>query len=237
MTGPTRCDLLVVGAGYTGLWTALHAARRYPGARIVVVDAHRVGGAASGRNGGFVEASLTHGAENGRTRWPAEFDQLDALGRHNLDGMQTEIGDLGLDVEWERPGMLTVATEPHRVQWLRQAAADGEGTSLDQDATLEQVASPTYRGALFTPDTCALVHPGKLASELARACTDDGCPSTNTPRPATSPPTPRDVGLEPRPARFTPTESCWAPTPSPAWSPATGFTPFRSGTTCSPPNR
>jgi glycine/D-amino acid oxidase-like deaminating enzyme len=174
LTGPTRCDLLIVGAGYTGLWTALHAARRHPGARIVIVDAHRVGGAASGRNGGFVEASLTHGAANGRTRWPEEFTQLDALGRDNLDGMQAEIGDLGLDVEWERPGMLTVATEPHQVQWLRQSAAAGEGTFLDRGAIREQVESPTYRAALFTPDTCALVHPGKLASELARACTEAG---------------------------------------------------------------
>jgi len=68
------CDLLVVGGGYTGLWTALHAAERNPGASVVVIEAERLGWAASGRNGGFVDASLTHGAENGKSRWPEEFD-------------------------------------------------------------------------------------------------------------------------------------------------------------------
>ena len=74
---PLTCDLLVVGGGYTGLWTALHAAERNPGARVVLIEAERVGWAASGRNGGFVDASLTHGAQNGKTRWPDEFDQLE----------------------------------------------------------------------------------------------------------------------------------------------------------------
>lgn len=182
LPGPTRCDLLVVGAGYTGLWAALHAARRHPGAQITVIDAERAGWAASGRNGGFVEASLTHGLENGRSRWPDEYAQLEALGRENLDGMQAEIRELGLDVEWERTGMLSVATEPHQIPWLQKAAADGEGIFLDEDTVRAQVASPTYRAGLFAADTCALVHPGKLASELARACTEAGvCIYEHTP--------------------------------------------------------
>src|ERR1700712_1580279 len=91
------CDLLVVGGGYAGLWTALHAAQRDPDRRIVLIDAHRIGWAASGRNGGFVEASLTHGRENGKTRWPNEIEQLDVMGLENLDGMQAEISRLGLE--------------------------------------------------------------------------------------------------------------------------------------------
>ncbi|MET0898245.1 MAG: FAD-dependent oxidoreductase [Mycobacterium sp.] len=174
LSAPLRCDLLVVGAGYTGLWTALHAAQRNPGARIVVIDSERVGWAASGRNGGFVEASLTHGAENGKSRWPDELAELDALGLENLDGMQADIKDLGLDVEWERTGMLAVATEPHQVAWLREAADAGEGRFLDRDAVRAQVKSPTFLAGLFEADTCAIVHPAKLALELARACTDLG---------------------------------------------------------------
>jgi glycine/D-amino acid oxidase-like deaminating enzyme len=174
LSAPLRCDLLVVGAGYTGLWTALHAAQRNPGARITVIDAERVGWAASGRNGGFVEASLTHGAENGRNRWPDELSELNALGLENLDGMQSDINALGLDVDWERAGMLAVATEPHQVQWLRDAAGDGDGSFLDREAIRAQVNSPTYLAALFEPDTCAIVHPAKLALELARACAEAG---------------------------------------------------------------
>ncbi|MDT5074607.1 MAG: hypothetical protein QOH82_3927, partial [Mycobacterium sp.] len=114
LSQPLACDLLVVGGGYAGLWTALHAAQRDPDQRIVLIDAYRVGWAASGRNGGFVEASLTHGKENGKTRWPNEIEQLDVMGLENLDGMQAEIERLGLDVEWQRTGMLAVATEPHQ---------------------------------------------------------------------------------------------------------------------------
>ncbi|MGZ5365517.1 MAG: FAD-dependent oxidoreductase, partial [Mycobacterium sp.] len=50
LTAPVTCELLVVGGGYTGLWTALHAAERYPDRRIVLIEANRIGWAASGRN-------------------------------------------------------------------------------------------------------------------------------------------------------------------------------------------
>lgn len=172
--GPVTADLLVVGGGYTGLWSALHAARRHPDRRVVLIEADRIGWAASGRNGGFVDASLTHGYENGKSRWPDELETLEAMGVENLDGMQDEIAELGLDVEWERTGMLAVATEPHQVEWLRDAAADGQGTFLDQGQVRAEVNSPTYRAGLFTADTCAIVNPAKLVFELARACRDAG---------------------------------------------------------------
>ncbi|KUH67290.1 FAD-dependent oxidoreductase [Mycolicibacterium novocastrense] len=174
LTKPVTCDLIVVGGGYTGLWTALHAARRDPGQRIVLIEANRVGWAASGRNGGFVDASLTHGAANGKARWPNEFDVLEAMGLANLDGMQAEIAELGLDTDWQRTGTLTVATEPHQVEWLRRAAADGEGRFLDTSAVRDEVASPTYLAGLVDADSCAIVHPAKLVFELARACQNAG---------------------------------------------------------------
>jgi glycine/D-amino acid oxidase-like deaminating enzyme len=174
LTAGLSCDLLVVGGGYAGLWTALHAVERNPGARVVLIEAERVGWAASGRNGGFVEASITHGAENGKSRWPTEFDQLEKLGLANLDGMQADIGKYAMAVDWERTGMLTVATEPHQVEWLREGAAEGDEQFLDQAAVRAQVDSPTYRAGLFAPDTCAIVHPARLVFELARACTEAG---------------------------------------------------------------
>ena len=142
-SGPVTCDLLVIGGGYAGLWSALHAARRHPDRRIVLIEADRIGWAASGRNGGFVDASLTHGYENGKTRWPNEIDALEAMGVENLDGMQSEIAELGLDTEWQRTGMLSVATEPHQVEWLEQAAADQHGQLLDQAQVRSEVHSPT----------------------------------------------------------------------------------------------
>jgi glycine/D-amino acid oxidase-like deaminating enzyme len=179
LTGATTCDLLVVGGGYAGLWTALHAAQR--GAAVVLIEAERLGWAASGRNGGFVEASLTHGAENGKSRWPHEFDQLEKLGMANLQGMQNDIAAHGMSVDWERTGMLSVATESHQIEWLRLMAADGRGEFLDVESVRAQVNSPTYQAGLFAADTVALVHPARLVFELARACAEYG--STNTRRP------------------------------------------------------
>ncbi|MBB5160877.1 glycine/D-amino acid oxidase-like deaminating enzyme [Mycobacterium sp. AZCC_0083] len=174
LSSSTTCDLLVVGGGYTGLWTALHAAQRNPDQRIVLIEADRIGWAASGRNGGFVEASLTHGLANGKTRWPNEIDRLTEMGIENLDGMQDEIARLGLDVEWQRTGMLAVATEPHQVEWLQEAADKGEGSFLGRADVQSEVHSPTYLAGLFEPDTCAIVHPAKLALELSRACAEAG---------------------------------------------------------------
>ena len=168
-----NCDLLVVGGGYTGLWTALHAAQRYPGQRVVLIEAERLGWAASGRNGGFVEASITHGAANGKSRWPGEFDELERLGVANLEGMAADIDSHGMKVDWEPTGMLTVATEPYQVEALREGAADGEGEFLDEHAVRAQVDSPTYRAGLFSP-TCAIVNPTRLVAELARAASELG---------------------------------------------------------------
>src|SRR5690242_17700869 len=70
LDGTRDADLTVVGGGYCGLWTALLAKRRNPSAHVVLLEAELIGWAASGRNGGFAEASLTHGEENGRSRWP-----------------------------------------------------------------------------------------------------------------------------------------------------------------------
>src|ERR1700759_867148 len=77
-------DLCVVGGGYSGLWTAIRAKERDPGRDVVLLEGNRVGWAASGRNGGFCAASLTHGRANGQDRWPDEIDTLDRLGLDNL---------------------------------------------------------------------------------------------------------------------------------------------------------
>ncbi|MGA9375938.1 MAG: FAD-dependent oxidoreductase [Mycobacterium sp.] len=174
LTGTVSCDLVVVGGGYTGLWAALHAAERNPDQKIVLIEANRIGWAASGRNGGFVDASLTHGSGNGKSRWAEEFETLEAMGLQNLDGMAADIDRLGLDVQWQRTGMLSVATEAHQIDWLVESAAAGEGIFLDQTQVREEVASPTYRAGLFAKDTCAIVHPAKLAVELARSCREAG---------------------------------------------------------------
>lgn len=167
-------DLVIVGGGYTGLWSALLAVQRDPGIRVAVLESATIGSAASGRNGGFVEASLTHGEANGRDRWPAEFDTLQRLGYDNLDAIEKSVVELGLECDFERNGVLSVAVEDYQVQELRQQPADPGITYLDQAAVRGQVNSPTYLAGAWSTRDAATVHPAKLAAELARLCARNG---------------------------------------------------------------
>ncbi|WP_307794727.1 FAD-dependent oxidoreductase [Leifsonia sp. TF02-11] len=174
VSGDLSCDLAVVGGGYSGLWTALLAKRENPDARVVLLEGRRIGWAASGRNGGFCEASLTHGDENGRSRFPEEFDVLQRLGMKNLDEIEAAVAELSLDAEFERNGAIDLATEPHQVEWLREAAEGPDARFLDAAAVQAEVHSPTYLGGLLRTRDSALVHPAKLARALARACAAAG---------------------------------------------------------------
>jgi glycine/D-amino acid oxidase-like deaminating enzyme len=176
LSGDHRADLVVVGAGYTGLWTALLAKERTPDAKVVVVEAQRAGWAASGRNGGFCEASLTHGRENGMARWPKEMPTLERLGLANLDAIEASEARYGMDFQFERTGQLSPAVEPHQVEWLKEWAAEGEEgvVYLDEAEVQASIHSPTYLAAVWEKDACGMVHPARLAAELARVAEDRG---------------------------------------------------------------
>ncbi|HEY9423782.1 MAG TPA: FAD-dependent oxidoreductase, partial [Microterricola sp.] len=178
LDGELTADLAIVGGGYTGLWSAVLAKQRNPGASVVLLEARRIGWAASGRNGGFCEASLTHGRENGENRWPEELEQLERLGLENLDEIEASSAELGMDFEFERNGAIDLAVEPHQVQWLRDAAEDAAGDDgtvfLDGEALRAEVNSPSYLAGLWHKRSSAILHPAKLAIELARVATEMG---------------------------------------------------------------
>jgi glycine/D-amino acid oxidase-like deaminating enzyme len=174
LTGPVTCDLAVVGAGYTGLWTALRARERDPSCDVVVVEADVAGGAASGRNGGFCSASLTHGLGNGLGRWPGEIATLERLGRANLDAIEDTLRRYGIDAEFERTGELSVATEEWQLAELTDLAERAGGDLLDAGAVRAEIDSPTYLGGRWDRDGVAMVHPAKLAWGLRQACLDSG---------------------------------------------------------------
>jgi glycine/D-amino acid oxidase-like deaminating enzyme len=177
LTGAETCDLLVVGGGYSGLWTALIAKERDPQRDVVLVEGREVGWAASGRNGGFCAASLTHGLSNGLTRWPDEIHKLEELGARNLDAIESAVARYSLDCEFERTGEIDVATEPHQAEelhdWYGELESQGlaDGTEfLDAEAVREQVASPTFLAGLYDSRGVAMLNPAKLAWGLKRAC-------------------------------------------------------------------
>lgn len=168
--GDVETDLVIVGGGYTGLWTAIQAKERRPGRRVVLLEGKRIGWAASGRNGGFCEASLTHGEENGARHLGDELAVVEQLAAENFSEFAQTLDRYGIDAEFEQSGMLTVATEPHQAREL-----GGSDATVLTGAGLERYArSPLYRAGVFEAEGIALVHPAKLAWGLARTAEELG---------------------------------------------------------------
>jgi glycine/D-amino acid oxidase-like deaminating enzyme len=145
----------------------------------VVLEGDRCGWGASGRNGGFVEASLTHGLENGLSRWPSEIDSLVRLGHENFSAIRDTLGSLAIDAAWDEAGVIEVATREHEVPWLAEAAATGrehgeQSVLLDREALRAEVNSPTYLAGLWHRDGNATVNPARLAWGLRDAALGQG---------------------------------------------------------------
>jgi glycine/D-amino acid oxidase-like deaminating enzyme len=179
LAGEQTCALAVIGGGFTGLWAALQAKEDDPGRDVVLLEQGAVADGATGRNGGFADASLTHGLPNGVERFPDEIGTLERLGRDNLAGIEQAIERHGIDCSWERPGYITVARTAHEVDELRgfvpvmrEHGLDADW--LDADRMRAEIASPTYIGGLLQRSEAALVDPARLAWGLRRACIELG---------------------------------------------------------------
>ena len=175
LSAAVGANLAVIGAGYSGLWTALLAKERDPGRDVVVLEAGTAGWAASGRNGGFCSASLTHGFDNGLTRFPDEMETLERLGRANLASIEEAVLTYGIDCGWERTGELIVATEDWQMRELTTsfdaAAARGHDVALlDREQVRAEVRSPRFVGGVWDRSGCAMVDPARLVWGLRRAC-------------------------------------------------------------------
>jgi len=170
----TVADLCIVGGGYTGLWAALHAKRAQPQRDVVLLEAATVGFGASGRNGGFLAGSLTHGTANGLARFAGEMEVLERLAAENFAALRADLEQHGIDCAYEDTGHLAVALEPHELEWLEEEAAllrrfGHEVELLDGEAVRREVASPTYLGGLWVRSGAALVDPARLATGLLDA--------------------------------------------------------------------
>ncbi len=175
LVGERLFDLCVVGGGYTGLWTALLAKERDPSRSVVVLEQEETGAGASGRNGGFCSASLTHGFTNGFRRFPKEIATLERMGRENLNAIEETLERYGIDCDFERTGELLVAVKPWQVKELAEEALlqNQMGDSiqiLNREEVRARVNSPTYLGGTFDPNGTALVDPARLVWGLERAC-------------------------------------------------------------------
>ncbi len=167
-------DLVVVGGGLTGLWAAILAKQRNPGDDVMLLEADRVASGGSGRSGGFLSESLTHGLAHGMRMWPDEVAGLASLARRNLREIEEFVRREDIRADLRLCGKTSVATEPHQVAELRDEAAlhDEHGIrAIFQGAggIRADVHSSTYRAGLRLPDSGGLVDPARLTRGLAEA--------------------------------------------------------------------
>lgn len=166
LRGAETAGLVVVGGGFCGLWTALLAKEREPERDVVLIEGKRIAWAGSGRSGGFVEESLTHGEDNGRRHFASELAQIEELARENFMELVATLDRYGIQADFEEHGVLSVATEPHQAAELRKA-----GAGLLEGAELaEFTRSPVVRAARMSSQRAGLVNPAKLAWGLRDAC-------------------------------------------------------------------
>lgn len=176
LDGSTTADVAILGAGFTGLWTAYALLERDPALRVVVLEREIAGFGASGRNGSWCAPDLNvsldtlvrrHGRE-------AAVATLDALA-HAVDEIGRVCVAEGIEADYVKGGALTVARGPHHRSLLeahlRSYERHGLGdrwTYLDPAALAGRIRVAGAVGALASPDF-ASVHPGRLVRGLARA--------------------------------------------------------------------
>lgn len=182
LAGDLEVDVAIVGAGYTGLWTAYYLRRRHPDMRIVVLESEVAGFGASGRNGGWCSALLPMGFEA-----MAHEHGRDAASRMQRAMYATvdEVGAVaareGISCDFVKGGTVRSARNPAHIGRMQAEVAEyrafGFGEDdlrwMDADEAVATVSMTHTLGAVYTPH-CAAIHPAKLVRGLARVVEASG---------------------------------------------------------------
>jgi glycine/D-amino acid oxidase-like deaminating enzyme len=184
LPGSLEADVAIVGAGYSGLWTAWYLKRADPSLHVVVLEREAAGFGASGRNGGWLSGLLA----GSREAWAAAHGRGAVVAAQRamfatVDEVAAWCAEQGVDCDLVKGGTLDVATsEPawRRLQAeLAEERAWGFGEEdwrlLPASEVRERVRLRSVRGGLFTPH-CARVQPAKLVRGLAEAVERAGVP-------------------------------------------------------------
>jgi glycine/D-amino acid oxidase-like deaminating enzyme len=176
LDGDADVDVCIVGAGFSGLWTAYYLLERDPSLQVLVVEAESVGFGASGRNGGWCSTLFPQGvdrmtAEDG----PVAAQAMRRAMRATLDEIERVVRREGIDCDWQRGGTVVVARSgPQMARAAAEVRTDERAGSpeglrlLDAEQTRKTVGMTRARGATYTPD-CARIHPLRLVRGLAEA--------------------------------------------------------------------
>jgi glycine/D-amino acid oxidase-like deaminating enzyme len=177
LPGDISCDVVIVGAGFTGLWTAYYLLREEPSLRVVVLEAETTGFGASGRNGGWCSALF-----------PLAADRLSRLAGDGASAaqhraMRASVDEVGavceaerIDAHFVKGGTVAVARTPAQLARARAEVASarrwGRGAEevrlLGRAETRSMVGARGALGASYTT-ACAAVHPARLVRGLAEA--------------------------------------------------------------------
>ncbi len=176
--GDLDVDVAIVGAGFTGLWTAYYLAERDPSLRIAVLESEIAGFGASGRNGGWVSGLFPVSRARLASLDGSSRDRANAMMtamRASVDEVGRVVGSEGIDCDFHKGG--TVVAARTKVQLARaraeveEAYAWGDTESdirlLDREETAKHIHASRALAATYTPH-CARIHPAKLARGLAR---------------------------------------------------------------------
>ncbi|HEY2669833.1 MAG TPA: FAD-binding oxidoreductase [Rugosimonospora sp.] len=174
LAGDAEVDVAIVGAGYTGLWTAYYLALARPALRVAVIEAETAGYGASGRNGGWCSALFPTSVPALARRYGR--DRAVALHRA-MQSTVDEVGRVaraeGIDCHYRKGGTVVLARTPAQLSRARAEAAEsaeyGLGVDLlDGPAAERRCGATGVLGGTYTPD-CAAIHPGRLVRGLAVA--------------------------------------------------------------------
>jgi glycine/D-amino acid oxidase-like deaminating enzyme len=176
LPGPLEADVGILGAGFTGLWTAYYLLKQEPSLRVVVLEADIAGFGASGRNGAWCNSAFPVSPSELQRRFGREAARDLLL---EMRGAVEEVGRVseaeGIDAQYFRGGQLRVARGPSQLPAVEQAyesaralGLEGDLRVLDAEETAKRVRITGVRGALYNPH-CATIHPARLARGLAQA--------------------------------------------------------------------
>ncbi len=163
-----KCELLIVGGGFTGLWAAMQVKERKPDVDIILIEQTFIGDGASGRCGGFLSSSLAHGETNTEHRFPDEARLLQELGTRNMKELLATLEHYNIDAHYEKTGEMIVALDPESAKRLQAdyqdaIAAGDDVVWFDKDAVREQVNSPmVYAGLWERSGQDGVIDPARL---------------------------------------------------------------------------
>ncbi|MFI6818140.1 NAD(P)/FAD-dependent oxidoreductase [Nonomuraea sp. NPDC050328] len=182
LDGPLSADVVIVGAGYTGLWTAYYLKKAAPGLRVVVLEQEFAGFGASGRNGGWLTGDMAGSAERyAKTHGRPAARALQREMFASVDEVIAVCEAEGIDADVVKGGVLTVARNTAQAARLRESVEEARAWGFDEpDLRLLEPAEQQRRlrvagtvQASWSPH-CARIQPAKLIRGLARVVRDLG---------------------------------------------------------------